>query len=500
MGDPRARRTRFRRATTALLAATAVSLGASTLGSAAVVGHGLPAGLSRAVSMPPAEVQAPAAPTPLIGTHSAATGAVGADGPTLTPTLRRALQARLAAVRKKYAYPGVSVAIIFPDGSTWAGASGMADIAGKTPVTPATAFAIASVSKTFTSALVMSMVQDGRVDLDASVRSYLPDLKIDPKVTVRQLLDHTSGLRDYFLNPRIDPALLKDTARQWQETDSLSFVGKPYFKPGRGWHYSNTNYLVLGMLAERVGRAPLGEQLRERFLDPLGLTHTYYQPSEQPRGPVAHGYRFATAAKDAVAVDLSDGTGIVPFTSVVTAAAGAGGIAASATDIARWARVALRRGCPVGGDRPDDGGGCHVDGPLSTGDPVRPRGPGRRHRGAPSAGPFRAVARVPLARALSPRFGRHHRRAHQPEPDRPGHRGSRPAQDRAPLVPDLRLHGDPLGAQRPPARARLSLRVTSSGSVDTLPMNEHGPCAQNGIRGVLSDLRTLVHRSGVVPH
>ena len=283
-------------------------------------------------------VVAPAAAVPPTGGASTATGAVGGDGPTLTPNLRRALQARLTSVRKKYAYPGVSVAIIFPDGSTWAGASGMADIAAKTPVTPATAFAIASVSKTFTSALVMSLVQDGRVKLDAPVRAYLPDLKIDPKITVRQLLDHTSGLRDYFLNPRIDPALLKDTARRWHEADALSFVGKPYFKPGRGWHYSNTNYLVLGMLAERIGQAPLGEQLRARFLDPLGLTHTYYQPSEGPRGPVAHGYRFATAAKDAVAVDLSDGTPIVPFTSVVTAAAGAGGIAASATDIARWAR------------------------------------------------------------------------------------------------------------------------------------------------------------------
>lgn len=267
------------------------------------------------------------------------TDPVAAERPVLTAGVRRSLQARLVQLRDKYGIPGISVAIIFPDGRTWTGTDGTADLAAGTPVTPETAFAIASISKTFTSALVMALVQDGTVRLEAPVRNYLPELEIDARVTVRQLLDHTSGLRDYFLDPRIDRALLKDTARWWDEADALAYVGKPYFKPGRGWHYSNTNYLVLGMLAERVGRAPLADQLRERFLEPLGLSRTYYQPTESPRGPVANGYRFASTSTKAKAVDLSDGSTIVPFTSVVTAAAGAGGIASSAGDIARWARA-----------------------------------------------------------------------------------------------------------------------------------------------------------------
>ncbi len=93
------------------------------------------------------------------------------------------------------------------------------------------------------------------------------------------------------------------------------------------------------MLAEAVGHASLADQLRTRFLDPLGLTRTYYQPTEAPRGPVARGYRFASTQVDEPAVNLSDGTEVVPFTSVVTAAAAAGGLAASASDIARWARA-----------------------------------------------------------------------------------------------------------------------------------------------------------------
>jgi D-alanyl-D-alanine carboxypeptidase len=259
--------------------------------------------------------------------------------PILTPDLRDALDARLEGIREKYAIPGISVAMIFPDDTTWVGTGGSADLANEVPITPDTAFAVASITKTFTSALIMALAQEGTITLDAPVTRYLPALEVDPAITIRQLLDHTSGLRDYFLEPKIDKALLKTPERRWDEVDALEYVGKPYFKPGRGWHYSNTNYLVLGMVAESVGRAPLADQLRTRFLGPLGLSHTYYQPTETPRGPVALGYRFATADIDEPAVDLSDGSGLVPFTSVVTAAAAAGGLAASASDVARWARA-----------------------------------------------------------------------------------------------------------------------------------------------------------------
>jgi D-alanyl-D-alanine carboxypeptidase len=259
-------------------------------------------------------------------------------GLTATAAMRHALQARLDQLRERYGVPGISATILFPDGSSWLGASGLADVSAKRPVTPSTSFAIASVSKTFTGALVVALAQEGKIDLDVSVRRYLPDLKVNIRTTVRQLLDHTSGLRDYFFHPEIDHALLSAPSRRWVPADALKYVGKAYFKPGTGWHYSNTNYLILGLLAEEVGGAPLGEQIRTRFLDPLGLRHTWYQPSEAPTSDVAHGYRFTSAAKDATPIDLSDGTRLVPFTSVVTAAAGAGGFASNSSDLARWAR------------------------------------------------------------------------------------------------------------------------------------------------------------------
>ncbi|HEX6869402.1 MAG TPA: serine hydrolase domain-containing protein, partial [Candidatus Limnocylindrales bacterium] len=227
----------------------------------------------------------------------------------------------------------------FRDGSVWVGTDGLADAATKTPVTADTAFAIASISKTFTAALILALAEDGELFLDSPVGSILPDLDIDPDITIRQLLDHTSGLHDFFFHPSIDAALLRERDRRWEMADSLRYVGEPYFEPGQGWHYSNTNYLVLGAVAETVGEGSLAEQLRERFFVPLGLHATWYQPQEQPLAPVSVGYRFAGTGVEAPPISLADGTATMPFSSVVTAAAGAGGVASSAADLVRWARA-----------------------------------------------------------------------------------------------------------------------------------------------------------------
>ena len=279
----------------------------------------------------------PSAPAP--APTATSTGAPSFGAPSATADLVAALDARLDQLRAKNGIPGVSVAIVFADGSVWHGESGLADVAARRAVTADTAFAIASISKTFTAALIMALVEDGRLRLDATVRTYLPRLAIDPAITVRQLLDHTSGLRDFYLSKGIDKALLAKRGQVWDATRSLAYVGKPFARPGTSWHYSNTNYLVLGLLAEAVGRAPVAGQLRTRFFGPLGLDHTWYQAVERPRGPVAHGYRFTGLSLKLPAIDLSDGSSVVPFTSVITASGAAGSIASTATDLAQWARA-----------------------------------------------------------------------------------------------------------------------------------------------------------------
>ena len=310
---------------------------------------------------PPA-VETPVAAAVSTATASHGQGASGAPSPTAEPVgpaatmtpaatprasepgslrdgLAAALQVRLDGIRKKYAIPGLSVTIILADGTTWTGVSGHAVVKGKVKVEPDTAFAIASISKTYTAALVLALADEGALDLDARVTTFLPKVKIAGKATVRQLLDHTSGLPDFFLNGKIDRALYADRGRTWTTADTFRYVGKPIFPAGKGWYYSNTNYYLLGMIAEAVDGRPLAEQVRVRFLDPLGLDHTYTQVAESPRSTLAHGYRVSGTAAKPKYSDLTDGSEVVPFTSVVTAAGGAGSLAASSIDVARWARA-----------------------------------------------------------------------------------------------------------------------------------------------------------------
>jgi D-alanyl-D-alanine carboxypeptidase len=302
--------------------------------SAALAAPSVPASAGPAPSPTPAPTSATSSipsPTPPLPTPS----------PTpLTPEQRDALLlAELATFRATEAIPGIAATIEFPDGTSWTGVSGLADVARKRPVTPRTAFAVASVSKTFLSALILELAHEGRLRLDDRAYRYLPGITLDKRITIRMLLDHTSGLGDFFLNPKIDSPLRSDRGRIWSAEMSLSFVPKRYFVPGKDWAYSNTNYLLLGLLAERVGHGSLAEQYRARFIEPLGLGRTYYQVAERPRGRLATAYRFEGPGKKRRPIPLADGTGVAPFRSVVTAAGGAAPIAATSEDLARWARA-----------------------------------------------------------------------------------------------------------------------------------------------------------------
>lgn len=331
------------------------------IGGLAVLGIGLTRTAVGPGSSAPSVARSPA----VSGSASFAPGSsAGAGAPSLTPdaspgsgpsappgaptaaerrlaVLGVRLQAELDRVRAKLAIPGASVTILFPDGSQWSGGSGLADIATKTPVGPTTAFAFASISKTFTSALILQLAGEGRVHLGDSAVSLLPPLRfaVDKRITVAMLLDHTSGLADYFLNPKIDRPLQARPSATWTPDLALGYVGKRLSPPGKAFHYSNTNYLLLGLIAERVTGQPLGAAIRTRLLEPSGLSATWNQVDELPAAPLAHGYRLPGTKLTAKPIDLTDGSGIAPFRSVVTAAGGAGAMAGTTEDLARWARA-----------------------------------------------------------------------------------------------------------------------------------------------------------------
>lgn len=258
-------------------------------------------------------------------------------GPPPIPAAQ--LRARLAAIRAKYNLPGVSATIIWPDGRTWTGVSGWADVAHKIKIVPGTAFSVGSVSKTFMATLILELAQEGKLTLGDRVRRWLPTANVSPVVTIRELLNHTSGLYDFFGNPKIDKALLAHPRQVWTPAMALSYMSKPYCLPDTCWVYSNSNYVLLGQIAAVAsGDTPTAE-LRRRFFDPLGMNRTFVQGVEAPRGAVATAYRLAGTVSSRRMISLADGTGIAPFTSVVTAAGTAGNIAASSGDLAKWARA-----------------------------------------------------------------------------------------------------------------------------------------------------------------
>jgi CubicO group peptidase (beta-lactamase class C family) len=225
---------------------------------------------------------------------------------------------------------------VWDDGRAWSGATGRADVAAKEPMTTGTAFAFASVSKTFTAAVVLQLVDEGKVGLDRPAADYLPEYPLDRRISVRMLLDHRSSLPDFFANAKIDKALRADKAATWTPQRTWKYVPRYRPTPGTIYDYSNTNYLLLGELVENVTGNPLSAEVRTRLLDPLGLETAWYQVAEKPRAEGATGYRLTRTATGAVVKPVAGHSSVMPFRSVVSAAGGAGSIAGTATDAARW--------------------------------------------------------------------------------------------------------------------------------------------------------------------
>lgn len=347
----------------ARLLATGALAGSGSERSVSVVASASPTGLTAGVGgASPAGGPSDAGPTPASsGAPGSSAGSAPPHDPSLDPSPSApgsspdpgstqpppdtsipsgSLQAKLDAARARLRIPGVTVAILWDDGREWLGASGLRDVAANDPMTTGTALGLASVSKTLTAAVVLQLVDEGKLALDEPVAPLLPEYVLDKRITVRMLLDHTSGLPDFFLNPKIDGALRRAPDATWTAADALAYVPKGHPAPGKRWIYSNTNYLLLGELVQRTTGRPIAVEIRDRLLTPLDLEQAWYQAVEKPRAPGAVAYRvLAGPAGKERYVPVAKTSDVMPFRSVVTAAGGAGSIAATALDAARWMRA-----------------------------------------------------------------------------------------------------------------------------------------------------------------
>jgi D-alanyl-D-alanine carboxypeptidase len=255
-----------------------------------------------------------------------------ASAPADPPADAPAFQTVLDTLRTSRGITGASVTVIFSDGTVWNGAGGIAG--AQDAATPETVYEIASVTKAYTSALVLGFVADGSLSLDDSLTKWMPDFPNAAGVTVRQLLQHTSGLYNYSEDPAYIPALRSDFSRVWTPEESLAYMQDPYFPPGTGWHYSNANYLLLGLILEDVSNQRFAALMRARVLDPNQLAHTAFRPDETAPGPMAHAY--IDINDDGKPEDISMFVTMTPF---ITAAWSAGALVATSQDAARFMRA-----------------------------------------------------------------------------------------------------------------------------------------------------------------
>jgi D-alanyl-D-alanine carboxypeptidase len=226
--------------------------------------------------------------------------------------------------------------VIFADGSEWDGASGNAQLDPDRVATVDTPFVVGSITKTFIAALIMQLVDEGRLSLDDRLENWLPDYPRAGQITLRHLLSHTSGVFNYFDHRSYTARVFGNPGRVWTPEQVLdAFDGVPYFPPGTGYHYSNTNFVLLGMVIEEATGSTLADELERRLFEPLGLANTFFQYDEPAPPLAAHGYLVGTARTR----EISDGTDYRPTTSAATVAWGAGNICATSADIARWGRA-----------------------------------------------------------------------------------------------------------------------------------------------------------------
>ena len=237
--------------------------------------------------------------------------------------------------------PG-AVVVAAEGSSTWEKAAGVADLSTGAPMTPDDRFRIASVTKLFTAAVVLQLVDEGALQLDREVDS------IEGGVTVRQLLNHTSGLQNFAELDALFEPYRKDRAHRSDLTprDVLALIqATPRLAPpGESWFYTGSNYVVLGLLVEETTGATLSEELRRRILEPLGLEDTDLPDDPTPNG-LARGY---LPADNPLLPD--PGPDPIDVTGVDIFSWGGGGMVSSARDVARFLRAAAGRGAAPGCD------------------------------------------------------------------------------------------------------------------------------------------------------
>ena len=246
-------------------------------------------------------------------------------------------------MQKEGLFPGATLGIVLKDGTELAFASGWDDVEAGVPMKPGGRMFSGSAGKTFVAAVALQLVQEGKLDLDKKVVEYLgekfwyPRLPNHDELTVRMIMTHTGGLPRYVFKEAFIEQLIESPDRVWKPEELLAFVFEdpPVHPAGKGWSYSDTDYIVLGMILEKVTGTDFYSELQRRILDPFALKGTSPSNSRRLAGLVT-GYTgdkippFNLPGKLPV-------KGVYPINPQFEWCGG--GLITNSLDMARWAKI-----------------------------------------------------------------------------------------------------------------------------------------------------------------
>ena len=271
----------------------------------------------------------------------------------LKPIDKAALQRMVDTAAKELMVPGAVVLLRTPQGEFKA-SYGTTLLGTTSPPRADTYFRIASNTKTMTAAVIMLLTQEGKLGLDNPISKYVPSVPNGDNITIAQLLEMRSGLYNYTNDPIISKTIDTDPAKVWTPAEllAIAFAHPPNFPPGKEYEYNNTNYALLGLVAEKVDGKPLAQIMHERLFGPQNMQHTELPSSTVNTipEPYSHGYLYGSSSvalvgeppySPEVQAAARAGT-LLPkdYTDVNHSnAAAAGGVISTADDLATWIKA-----------------------------------------------------------------------------------------------------------------------------------------------------------------
>lgn len=261
---------------------------------------------------------------------------------TDTSAARRKLQANLDDWHKNGKFAGATLGVCLADGNCFGLATGFSNLETKTPMKPTDLMLAGSVGKTYAAAVALQLVKEGKINLDDRIEKYLgretwfarlPNAK---DITVRQLMNHTSGLVRYEFKDQFTKDLTANPDKVWKPEELLSYLfdEKAAFEAGKGWDYSDTNYIVLGMIIEKVTDKKYYDEAKRRVLKPLKFERTFPQDRREIKGLI-QGYAGERNPFGGTDQMIKDGKFAINPQFEWTG----GGMVSNSEDLARWAKA-----------------------------------------------------------------------------------------------------------------------------------------------------------------